>query len=342
MTLEEERHDELIDLLKKHYRENILGYGQEFEHAKKRKRELEKNPKEVVKEAFRLLSKDFEAFEAAGGNFEVFEVGESNFEKKWGFRAPPAIFIKISTVAARHVLEEFMGSGLFEQYTLEKSSLLNGMDFAIFSDDTASRNSEHEALHALCNHVSKSAKEIHNLSKMYGLLKENKKEYGEEYLRILCLNTEMYLLDEISAYRSNLGQKLSERAKFLLQIANGYKHDISGSEWNYENVATYLKSYYVEYLSNFPIEKISESGMLPNCGAVSSSKAAAVVEREMKKYLETKVDDGIKAMKTLRTGLPESEVTRIMLSIGDSESRISPIDELVLWSKHYKEILAGV
>ncbi len=316
----------------------MLEYEPSLEY-KKRKERLEKNPKETVNEIFRLFNEDFEAFETAGGNFEIFEINGPDFERKWGFKPHPAIFVKIQDADAKPFLKyKFAGSRVIQPDELRKSPVLDEMDVVIFSGDAVSRNSEHEALHILWNHASKSEKEIYNLVELYDCVKKNSKEYYEEYLRNLCLDAEMNLLDEISAWRSNLGQKLSERAKSMLETTGIDKQGISEPEWNYENVANWLKSYYVEPLSNFRVKEIANSGILPNCGIVSSAKANTLVKNEMRRYLETKIDEGIKALRILRETRPDSEVTKIVLSIEPTE-RMGPMDELVLWSKHYKEVL---
>jgi len=58
------------------------------------------------------------------------------------------------------------------------------------------------------------------------------------------------------------------------------------------------------------------------------------------------VDEAIDAFRTLSDNLPSSQVLKIAVSSGPTTEEISsdnryirPIDELVLWSNHYREIL---
>lgn len=136
-----------------------------------------------------------------------------------------------------------------------------------------------------------------------GALKELD-EAGKTSYELALIGAEFGLISELFAYRS--------------ELKNG---EIS----NYKGLSSLLKSLYAEKFSE-SVCKFDESG--------------SVSEEKVRSYLERKAEEGTRALEVLEKNLPGRVVSRIMISIGQPKGEYTgPIDELVLWSKHYEEVL---
>lgn len=104
---------------------------------------------------------------------------------------------------------------------------------------------------------------------------------------------------------------------------------------------------YVPNYAEFFADSANETETLPDCGMVSRHKAKDTVKNCMTDYLGEKLDEAVDAFRTLSDNLPSSQVLEIAVSSGPTRKEIEsgkytrPVDELVLWSKHYKEALAS-
>ncbi len=139
-----------------------------------------------------------------------------------------------------------------------------------------------------------------------GALKEldEKREAGKTTYELALLGAEFGLISELFAYRSELK---------------------NGEIGDYKELSSLLKSLYAEKFSEF-VCKFDESG--------------SISEEKVRSYLERKAEDGTRALEVLEKNCPGGVVSRIMISIGQTEGEYAgPIDELVEWSKRYKEVL---
>lgn len=247
---------------------------------------------------------------------KVFEPDLSDFEKTWGFAAPPFVAATLSE-ENYSVLRKMLGlgNGVSGIVTNESAGIMG----IFVSDGTENNSTEHEMLHGLYKMTSQSSVELRGAP---GMMTSEK--FCE--LESLLVETDG-LLGQIFAYRSDLKKKCKTRE----EIADALKSSYYAGNWS-------------GYLAGFVMGEYAN--VLPESGAVSRHKAEQIAWESTNDYFKEKVDAGMAALEILEENLTSQEVTKILLSIGptrkefESDIYLRPIDELVLWSRHYKEILA--
>lgn len=306
--------EEIIERLKRHYDENVLGFEHNPEYGELEKSYGQPNVIEADLEGAEIVDFDYNAF-----------------GKKWGFEPPEFVKVRVPDDKS-HPLMEKRGVGwswalTCHERSFEKDSPLYGTYVMLVTEnDDEGAVDGHEAFHIL--HMKRSWP-------MNDVFYDAEKENRQGALK--SVQAELYLLGEMLANRHIIDYFDSESCppgKRLYGVIGA--EDVRG--------ARRLKDKHCPYYSEHSVDDMAE-GCLPNSGVVSFQAAKATVEKEMSRYLKEKVDDGMRALETLEKNLPKAEVTRILLSCGptreefESGRYIRPIDELVLWSNHYKEVL---
>ncbi len=311
---------EIVERLRRHYDENVL--------EPKRDNNYKKLKKMLGRE--RKLAKWFLAERLNDSSVEeiseddlkgakIIALPESDFEKKFGFPHPPQISVKIPARKMPALMKK-LGYPDYRGITLSANGFshgpFSGTDFTLVPD---SKNrdiyEEHETLHVL--HLKRNRSTRDSIRLCNKTLLESAYEYSK---RLSCA-AELFLVAEFLAYGG------------------------SAKKMHSKTVSGKLKSSYVPGVSEYFSNKIGEMGFFPDCGAISHHGAEKIVEENECRYLKAKVDDGTNAIKILRKRLKPHNFARAIISIGptreefESGKYIRPIDELVLWSKHYKEVL---
>lgn len=243
---------------------------------------------------------------------EIVEGDMPDFEEKWGFPQPQALVMKIPSEAYGHFRKLF---GMADDSLGTAFEDGNGILCIFIVDGFEDYGLEHENLHGLHRKTGRALKEFYD---DWGFLKGPEKACERTSLR-----TEFMLLEEIFAYRSNLKKK----------------------DLGYKNLADGLKSNYTDSAAEFFAQGVVELEFVPEGGIVSRHQIEKTVKENSIRYLGAETDRGVEALETLEGALPAKDVTKILLGCGptrkeiESGEYIRPIDELVLWSKHYKEAL---
>ncbi len=333
--------EEIIERLREHYENGVLPVepNQKFEELR---RQYLENPNGFPKLVAEGLSEAEHTLE---------KITESDLEgSKLEFHPTmPTITVTVPEKTAPQLMKK-LGHGGFSGTALTKSSFKEGSPFygiyalMLTDDENVETRKRHEESHLSYRELSRSRNDSHSLS-----LHET--VGGETHWKAHSLITELDLLSEILAYGiSDLDKDENYNKKRFSYLPAHPLLDRCPIPPTPENtIRTVLKRLYAPPYASYLADKIDDSGVLPDCGAVSRHKAKTISQSAATGYLEGVVDTGVDAFKTLNANLSEDTVKRIITSCGPSKEDVlsgkgypSPSEELEGWSKHYRKVLANV
>ncbi len=331
-----------IALLRKHYKENVLEPepNQNFEGLKNKlkgrdgKKLLAEELSKWGEQSNDITEDDIDGVQIAYSDCE--------FENADCSKTPDFIIIRIPNGRDSNLMKKFgvETHGFDAAITCDGSgfdigSPLYGTSIVLLSHGSYENYMNgHERFHVLHGKQSRSMIEM---SYPYAA-------WEERLLEFASVHTELQILGELGAerkgktdliaYYRTLGQSSPQ------SLAEGQTPEMLAEM----ETKLWLKLDHCPYYAEHFSESISQ--IIPNCGAVSTDKAKTIAKTAMRRYLEDKVDEGMEALNVMEHDASSApEVTQIILSCGmtgeefESGEYMRPIDELVLWSKHYKEVL---
>lgn len=317
--------DNVIELLRKHYRENVLdlpsGPNQKFIELM----EQFENPDGLKKIVAEGLNKH---------EYIVKEVEKCDLEglKMLGFNSDFSLIAMTISKQGADILSEKLGIGTFLGASFaadgfEEGSPFYGINLILFESSCVDHVYWHETSHMVYDIRSRSRKDIELL-----ITKEEKKypkgdfipvENGEclkkmqEYLKLLLIEEETSILKEIWAESGLVDSSMIE---------------------------DYARRY-----ANRVINKIYDVGFIfPDSGVISGHKIKKITENYITRYFRRQFGAGIEAFKILFCNMPQEMVARIVICCGPTEEKIksekylSPVDELILWSKYWRDALKDI
>lgn len=321
----------VVELLRKHHRENIL-------------EPLEQRPRcdgLTGNGGKRLLAGGLSKYrtcrrEIEESDLEGAEAGWLKNSSVLGLKPPPIFVIRLldrdkSSIVMRKLGGEGKIGWALDKNNFERGSQLYGTNVILVPYQEHPDNSEgHELLHIIYDEKSKSRSGITDMFRAI--------DYDDERCcEIASLYVEDSLCGEILTHAGHWYRDDEKNAQ-----QDGDRADIR------EYLKARLKLGYMPDYAKFFADNADEAGILPDCGIVGRHKAKDTVKKCMAGYLGEKLDEAVDAFRTLSDNLPSSQVLKIALSSGPTAEEISsgdkyirPVDEVVLWSKHYKEVLAS-
>lgn len=249
------------------------------------------------------------------------------FESKYGLKSPEALYVKFpedkfSLVAKKLGMKGYRGLAL-SRYHFEENSPFHGINVVLLPDDySLTRGAEHETLHDIYGERSKPMEDVRNAIEGFSKHSTNEPERDQKYAGLVSLEAEMKTLDELLAFRAEPKNTAAWR----------------------------IKSYSVRAFAKYAADRMSETAILPNSGIVSRHKSMELFKNEMQNYLETRVDEGLGAIKILEDDLQADKVAKIMISCGPTKKEFEsgnytrPVKELAEWAENgnYEKVLASV
>ncbi len=303
--------DDQITLLKRHYLGNILplpGPDPKFEKLSTELRDPEKF-RQVVAEGFGDDGDDDTGEGVTEGDVKGLELYSLVPElslvvlKVFDEKAAGALKKKLNIDAA--------DGATFNRRWFGNKSPFYGINVVIFNSDSDIAADEHEKAHVWYDELSKSSRDISEARN-----EANENGDSEKYLEMLCLDGESHLLSESLVWGGSMSAEFVEK--------------------------------YASYFSEHVSDRMYECpDLLPESGIISRHNAQKTAENCMRGRLEERFGAANGAYGKILGNLPVRVAARIVMSCGPTKQEIEsgkytrPIDELILWSKHYEEVLHG-
>lgn len=298
--------DDQIALLKRHYLGNILplpGPDPKFEKLSDELRDHEKF-RQVVAKGFG---------DDGDGTVSVTEGDVKGLELYSLVPELSLVVLKAFDEKAAGALKKKLNidaadGATFNRRWFRSKSPFYGINVVIFNDSDIAAD-EHEKAHVWYDELSKSSRDIDDAM-------DETKEKGdlEKYLELLQLDIESCLLSESLV-------------------------------WGGFMPAEFVKKY-AGYFSEYVSDKMYECpDLLPESGIISKHNAQKTAENCMRGRLEERFGAANGAYRKILGNLPVRIAARIIMSCGPTREELesgkytSPVDELVSWSKNYKEVL---
>lgn len=320
---------EIVERLRRHYDENVLGPEPRRSGCD---RLMESGGKRLLAEGlskYRTCRREIEESDLEGADAGWIDENSSIL----GLKPPPIFVIRLLDRDKSSIVMNKLGGGgkigwALDKNGFERDSQLYGTNVILVPYQEHPDNAlGHELLHVIYDEKSKSRSGIRD---MYDAI-----DYDDGRL---CEISSLYV--ETSLF----GETLAHAGHWHHDEKNA-KRDDADREIIREYLKARLKAGYVPNYAEFFADNADEAGILLDCGIVSKHKAKDTVKKCMAGYLGEKLDEAVDAFRTLSDSLPSSQVLKTALSCGPTREEIEsgeymrPIDELVLWSKHYKEAL---
>lgn len=224
-------------------------------------------------------------------------------------KVPTKILKKLKVAGAR---EGTAGAVFYKSHFKANSPFSDSVEHLVLLTGESKTHLEHEKSHV--RYHKHNHAENDTLTSLENELAGEKKR--TECVRLMALRREHYVLDEI------LARGLSEKNEVFMDDTE--------------------KKFYAGYLAKSFVETVDRHGLydLPD---VDRPVLNALVRDELTSSYKEMFDAGIRAFNSLYRDLPEKTVERIVFSCGsnDCEKGFGPVQELVFWSKHYKEVLGA-
>ncbi len=220
---------------------------------------------------------------------------------------PEKILKKLDAYGAS---EGIRGAVFDKSFFKVNSPLIRGVEYLILLADEDRAYLEHEKSHVRYHRHNRSEKDI--VASLDREINGEKKRI--ECVRLMALHREHYVLSEI------LAKGVSKKNEVFMDSSE--------------------KKFYAGYLAKSFVETMDRHGLyaLPNVDGIAFNR---LVKDKLASSYEELFDAGIKAFNTLYRNLPEKIVAKIVFSCGlkNGECGFGPVQELVEWSKRYKEVL---
>lgn len=344
--------DEIVGLLRRHYDENVMPLSAklaapEFEALKDRM----ENPKTFEEAVAEKLNKY---------HWKREEIKKSDLESSKLAKLDPRLSLAVIKVPEEKI------PVLFKKLHFPKnvaSAAISGngcgLNVILLPDDKNSGiKHKHEEAHILRNETCRPYNE------MMRFLRENNERDGA-WFKAMNLKEELGILDELLAYGAQwYGAGDEELFSYFWEAAQRKAETMGDSgllpdcgiigrhraqKIVAEKIADYMSKrirdkeimmagsrfYAAEFAQAVGDMHLGpENSALPDGGVVSRHKAKAVLENATYEYFKRQFDEGNGAFKLLYKNLPFETVSKIVRSC-------ESVNELVLWSKHYKEALAS-
>lgn len=274
--------DEIVSLLKKHYKENVA--------------DPEPNPKfDELKKQLLSSPSTFKETVAKGLNegcyWKLCEVHESDLDD--------AEVLKLDSdlsLMAIKIPEKVMGkmgfrdaAGItFDRNVLEKNSPFRGINVVLINLNAKADTEEHEKSHVSYNERSRPYNDMRSeqIRRRDETTKSLIDKTDETYWEIASIVYEMEMLKEL--------------------LAGGI------AEKNEDVISSYGRLFYPELHATMFVNEIDYNDVFPDCGLVSRHRATDVAKQNSFEYFGRRLNAGIKAFKVLRENLPAKEVEKIM------------------------------
>lgn len=326
-----------IELLRKHYKENVLDLPSEpnskFENLKKMY--IEK-PEDFSKVIAKGLNETYWTIE------EIFESDLKGSRIEF-HHDMPVIILTFPPRTAFQLIKKLGCEGFtglaFHRNHFKKGSLFRGIYVILLTNNKNLETiKKHEESHILYRELSLSRNDAYSLAR---------KTKGEKYCEIRSIMAELCSLSEILAYGITEWDKdeVYHKKRFSRFPPHPDLKYCPTSLIPESAIRTILKQPYVQITARENAAMFDKSDALPNCGIVSRHAAINILEKATTSYFEDVVDAGIESFKLLHSVSSEEEIVRIITSCGPTREEIKsgeyirPIDEFVLWSKYWRNVI---
>ncbi len=305
----------VVERLRRHYDENVADPepNPKFDELKK---QLLSNPSTFKETVAKGLNE--------GCYWKLCEVYESDLDDAEVLKLDSDLSlmaIKIPEKVMGKMGFQYANGITFDRKVLEKNSPFRGINVVLINLNAKADTEEHEKSHVSYNERSRPYNDMRSeqIRRRDETTKSLIDKTDETYWEITPIVYEMEMLKEL--------------------LAGGI------AEKNENVISSYGGWFYPTLHATMFVNEIDYNDVFPDCGLVSRHRATDVAKQNSFEYFGRRLNAGINAFKVLRENLPAKEVEKIIETIGttkeefESGKYVRPIDELVLWSKHYKEVL---